>query len=624
MNQIKLTAPQIVTLVVSKFPHDKANVLAEAIQDRMIINDDNIYTVQNNITYICCAFKKNQFISTISNIISSSFKQLNDNEREYISTTYEEYAKIFTNKNLETYLPQLQTKLEKDIKFDFYFNEIHFENGYYDLLNGKFENRILGKHYITKFISRQYAPSTDKEKTHIMKYIKQIIPSDEDCKTILMTFGSALSGKSVAEQDLLILLGEGSAGKSFLLQMVAIAIECYFKELKDDTFCQSNAKIDKIMNSFASDPQIRVTWINEAKDSRFDDSVIKTFCDGKLQTTKLYQDGSFSINHYSKPILTMNNMPNIKMDSGIARRLKGYEHVSKFVDNPCEVDESKHIYLKNKHLGDEIAKQPNLLNAIFDILANYCKSWLHGEQIQYSQVFHDTKNSVVASNDHIQDFVDANLEFTMEDGDRIGKANMMQLYTRMYPNKHLSILQLISSLKSKGVKYSPDYRVHNVKGAFYCVKPCCKEDKDDDELVIDKVNNNNVFLQKENESLKKEIQRLNDLLKAQIQQPIVEPAPIVQPAPKPKISKEDIIKIIEGNRKCKEWSEKWTNDLHKRKFMYAIKNSKNVKEFQKNMKYTLDEEHVMSFQDEDNKKKTIKKKENLSDEDLFNSMFGKD
>lgn len=43
-------------------------------------------------------------------------------------------------------------------------------------------------------------------------------------------------------------------------------------------------------------------------------------------------------------LFSANNMPNIQ---GVQRRLRAYEHISKFVENESEVNESQHIYLAN-------------------------------------------------------------------------------------------------------------------------------------------------------------------------------------------------------------------------------------------------------------------------------------
>ncbi len=146
----------------------------------------------------------------------------------------------------------------------------------------------------------------------------------------------------------------------------------------------NNSKIDKMLNSFVINPQIRITWINEIKDVKIDETLFKTFCEGKLQTTKLYEDESHDITHNSKPFITANTMIGIKVDTGIVRRFKGYTHGSKFVDKSAEVDEPNHIYLKDKYLLDNIVKN-NLLNAWFDILAKYCYKWMKGEKPKFNK-----------------------------------------------------------------------------------------------------------------------------------------------------------------------------------------------------------------------------------------------
>jgi hypothetical protein len=135
------------------------------------------------------------------------------------------------------------------------------------------------------------------------------------------------------------------------------------------------------------------------EDKKMDDSLFKAFCDGKAQTTVLYQDGSNSIELKSKAIITANTMPNIKIDTGTTRRILSYTHKSNFVDDVKDVDESQHKYLKDKELLNKLKEQPALLNAWFDILASYCNKWLNGEKMKYNQNFEETKANVTLSND---------------------------------------------------------------------------------------------------------------------------------------------------------------------------------------------------------------------------------
>lgn len=509
-----LKKEDLIKYVRSKYPLDKARIISDILKDVIVIKNDKIYCLNEHTYYSVVEYSIGTLQTIIMTLLTESSKCIESVELKHLERDLKEeninYYSNFKNSSIMEILPQVKDMLtDNKIEFDSYINQIHFINGYVDLLTGELKTREKNKHRISKVINRDYIKSDESDKNTILKYISQILPTDCDRKTILMTIGSALSGQSTKSQDLLILVGEGSAGKSFILTLLESVIPCYFKELKDDTFSKNNSKIDKIINSYCSNPQYRITWINEPKDTRSDESFFKNFCDGRLQTTKLYEEGSHDVCHFSKPILTMNNMLNIKADSGTTRRMKGYEHKSKFVDKVEDVDEANHIYLKDESLLEKIKQNDKLLNAFFDILSEHCKNWLRGEKIQYSTSFIDTKNSIVCANDHIQDFIDGHLLITGSSQDRIGKVEMKEAYDTAYKHKMMSLQQIISELKSHGVKYNCDWRVNNVKGCFYNIKFRKHQDDSDDDYdngvdKSDKSINGNMIMHAELLQLKKE------------------------------------------------------------------------------------------------------------------------
>ena len=66
-----------------------------------------------------------------------------------------------------------------------------------------------------------------------------------------------------------------SAGKSLLLKLMEKVLECYFQELKGNTFEQANQNIYKTLNQFDIKPTIRITWINEMTSGKMNDSLFK-------------------------------------------------------------------------------------------------------------------------------------------------------------------------------------------------------------------------------------------------------------------------------------------------------------------------------------------------------------
>ena len=319
-----LTLEDFQILIKSIFPNEKASLLGNILKDGFMISNGNLYEIQSNITY---KIVKSEIRMTLLNVstllIQESFSKLSsDQQQMMVLELPKDYKMIFTNSSVEKFYPQLFKLLEKsEIKFDDYLCEIHFNNGYMDLNTLEFQQRVLHKNFIIDHISRDYVKSSLKQQTKILKHVQKIYSKQDDLDNILLIIGSCLSGKAQVDQDTLFLLGMGSSGKSFTMELTKAAIECYLQELNDSTFEKNNGKIDKILNTFLASPCIRISWINEIKDTKIDDSLFKTFCDGKVQATQLYKDGTTTISLNSKAIISANTMPNIKIDSGVFRRI---------------------------------------------------------------------------------------------------------------------------------------------------------------------------------------------------------------------------------------------------------------------------------------------------------------
>ena len=456
-------------LIESDFPNEKAKVIVKALEyDFILLVNGDMFIYQENATYKKQELNKSIIQPYITLLLETSFKNFTELQQIKLQNT-KKYKTIYDKHTIQKYLDEIIFKLMRDdITWDTTFYEIHFRNGYMDLNDLTFKQREKGKHFITKFINRDYFDSSVEQRNLLLSYLNMIYPIEADRDCILTTLGSALSGTTIKEQEIMFLLGTASAGKSFTLELTMAAIEenVYFKELKSDTFTLGNSKIDKIMNSYISDPQVRISWINEPEDKKIDTSLFKKFCEGKIETTQLYKDGSHNVKHYSKAFITANTMPNFKIDSGVARRFRGYTHSSKFTDDAKEIDHKKHIYIKDVDLLNKIKKSDALLNAWFDILAIKCNEWLNGQLIVFTENFSETKETVISSNDWIQDFIDSNLKITGDIKHRIPKQDMFDAIRIECPGKHLSHIQIIGALKDKRIEFNAQFRCEKTKGCF--------------------------------------------------------------------------------------------------------------------------------------------------------------
>jgi hypothetical protein len=73
----------------------------------------------------------------------------------------------------------------------------------------------------------------------------------------------------------------------------------------------TTSNINKVLNTYKTDPQILLSWVNEPVDKK---SLFKIWIDGNLQSTMLYKDGQYSFTHHSSCITTANTMPNIVVE----------------------------------------------------------------------------------------------------------------------------------------------------------------------------------------------------------------------------------------------------------------------------------------------------------------------
>ena len=518
-----LNAEELEKLVISIFPSEKAEIIKNKLMNYVLLtNSKEWYKFDiDNILYFKHTYDDNKLMTLISILIQESFNTLSKEETNLLSSRHKSYIKIFKNSSVTQYIPQIKTFLT-NTKIDFnalHDNEIHFKNGYYDFKTGLFQKRIINKHFITHFINRDYKIPTNNEIIdRVHNDLNKIYPKSEDKNYLLMQYGIALTGKSGVDQSTLFLVGKGLSGKSTIIEMCKLSLTDYTFTLPKDSFSKNYKGVDKVMNSYLNKSNIRISHINEPEEKQLDVNLLKNFCDGKIQTTSLFQDGSNNFEHYSKLIFTCNTYPNIKIDSGSERRVDSYTHGSFFCKKIDEVDESKNIYLGDLNFLNKMAEDTEYLNAFFTILAEYGHNWINNKKI-YEQTdnFKNTKNEIIGSNDIIQDFIDKRLVFTNNMNDVIGKEDMLFNFNAEYPKEYMKQSDLLNRLKDKKqIIYDSQKRYQNVRGIYKSVKfyndNHIRDDDNDDNIIKNLYPNKGKIEEDENLLQEKdnEIKRLND------------------------------------------------------------------------------------------------------------------
>ena len=556
-----LTQADFEQLNSSIHPVDKAKIITDNLKYKYCIKNKKLYKLTTDIIYISEETEEtlnDTVIGIISIYINESFKSLDKIIQENL--LFKKVDITFKNTFIETMMVQLKRGLRQDntIIFDKYVHKLHYKNGYINLLTNKFEKRVVGVDFITNYIDRKYKPSTQKYRDQIMDIFNKIYTIKEDGECILQILGRGIAGLSSNAQINTFLLGTGSSGKSTIMKLTKVALPCYYKELDANAFCETNTKKDKMMNTYADTPQILITVINEMKDQKINMSLFKTFIEGSVETTKLFKEGSHTINHNSALFLVSNNMPDLPnaSENGTARRIEAYEHKSRFItheDDRQYVNEEKHIYWGNNNLINELNNE-KLLNAWVDIVTLRSFQLLNKQiKLIYSKNFIETKSIVITIDNPYLDFKNNKLVHVENDESlRIGKDEMMDAY-RTFINSNRPILgrTLLDGLKAVGLSYKTQKTKDSKKGIWECVRFKTYEEENAGDVEQPKITfketSNEEALLKENNLLKSELELLKkefeEFKKSKIviaEQPQIKEDPKIKEVVKLKIKKKII------------------------------------------------------------------------------------
>lgn len=525
-----LTYDDLNKFIESSNPLEQSEIISTKLMQKVLINHGTLYLYkEENVTYQKMEYKNDKcmidyLLIIVRKLITLSYQNLTSDHKDVIVA---KHFKTVGNKCSKLCMVTFCKDIIGDIQFmlinntfDFHDankNEIHFRNGYYDLLEDEFKDRDPDTHFVSIYINRDYKEPSKKIIHEIESSINKILPHKCERDYILSTLGKSLTGDVIDDQKNLFLLGAGSNGKSVLMKMVKFAVNVYFLELQSDTFSKGNNKVDKILNEFQSNTFLRYAWINEMQDKKINDTLFKSFCEGLLQTTSLYKDGLNNFKHYCKLIFTSNSFPNINIDSGISRRIEACELGSLFVDNENDVDEDNHIYLKNIKLLDKFENNVMYQNGFFKILTRYCKDWIDDKTLyKLPKSFKDSKDLIVDINDIIGNFLSNNTVKTSDEKDKIDRND---LYDRFMLENSKSIItqqQFFNSARQRGLKYNQNARdSKGDKGCYTNVKFLRYNPEVEFQCAVDSSNENPTLKsshEAEINELKKQIAELQEQL----------------------------------------------------------------------------------------------------------------
>jgi hypothetical protein len=259
-----LSLVELKTLFFAHFTNEQAWIISDHLVNRCFFVGEVFYSITPTISYeitLGSTNSQNKLLNMVSKLLQESFNKLSDVEKSEL-TSIKKWTSVLTNAHIKTYFPQLIDRLTTKQVLDDYFDEIHFLNGVYNLKDGSFKQREIGKHFITYHTNYDYEPPTKKQMGAMRKIVQKTFHLNEDYDCICMILGSALTGRGTMDQTMLFLLGDASSGKSNILSLTEASIQQYFVQLKDDAFAEGVRTADKVFNTFNGKLYIRVAWIN--------------------------------------------------------------------------------------------------------------------------------------------------------------------------------------------------------------------------------------------------------------------------------------------------------------------------------------------------------------------------
>ena len=263
-----LTLSEIKTLIRDPLPNVRAKLLASKLSNYCFIRSEDdkaiFYRIQENVVYRAYKLNITDKVKLIQQqFIEESYNSLTKKEKKSLLEKYKN-IKIYKNSVFIEYGDQLIDHLtidhtDKRMKaIDYTPNEVHLKNGYFDIKREQFLERKFGHHIVTKVINRKYKKSTQDKRDKIEAIVRKTYFDDDDYDAILMILASAISGNVAIDQTALFLIGDGSSGKSFIMELMLSVLDVYVFELSSDIFAAGNANKYKILNTFLVNRQIRL------------------------------------------------------------------------------------------------------------------------------------------------------------------------------------------------------------------------------------------------------------------------------------------------------------------------------------------------------------------------------
>lgn len=218
---------------------------------------------------------------------------------------------------------------------------IGFENGVYDLKMHIFRDGMPDD-YIYHNTHINYIPYNiqSSELVQINEFFSKIFPI-ESIKNYVLDILSCIIDGSIAQERFYIFTGQGSNGKSRLLDLIQKTIGDYYCILPIALLTQKRAASNSASGELERTKGRRFAVMQEpSENDKINIGFMKELSgNDRILTRGLYKD-PYEFKPQFKMILTCNELPEVPSDDGGTwRRIRVVEFISKFCENPTKKNE---------------------------------------------------------------------------------------------------------------------------------------------------------------------------------------------------------------------------------------------------------------------------------------------
>jgi P4 family phage/plasmid primase-like protien len=257
-------------------------------------------------------------------------------------------------------------------------------------------------------------------KQDLNSFIKQIIPIDEVREYALRFLSKCLSGEN-RDEGFYIWTGSGGNGKSKLIELMQLVLGDYAGGLPVSLITKSRSSSNSATPEMERTKGMRLVVMQEPEaNESINIGLMKELTGGdKIYARGLFKEPIEFIPQF-KLLLMCNDLPTIPSnDDGTWRRLEVVDFISRFVDDESKLDDSKHVYKRDKQLKAKF--EPWKLVFFGIILEEWMK--YDKEGITVPKMVHNKTKSYKNENDIVGQWIDQMCEIT----DNIPQKNGLEL-----------------------------------------------------------------------------------------------------------------------------------------------------------------------------------------------------